>query len=60
MYYVIDFYEGIELIGTYKTLAAAKRACIQQMTDTDGECATDYFFTENKDDMEHLKNWGLI
>lgn len=60
MYFVIDFYEGLDVIGQFTTLSAAKQACNQRIEETDGECNVDFFITENEDDRYYLKKWGLI
>lgn len=60
MYFVIDLYEGFELIGTYDTYSEAKRAALQRVEDTDGECMVDWYSTRRKDDCKRLKEWGLI
>ena len=37
-FWVVDYYEGYEIIGTTNDLAEAKKMMNERIDDTDGEC----------------------
>ena len=47
-YYVVDLYEGGEIIGTFDTAEEAKKRIRERIRETDGECFCRIFEEENK------------
>lgn len=59
-YFVIDVYEGIEVIGTTDDLDTALDMERERENDTDGECAVWIFDTTLEKDINILKVWEII
>lgn len=59
-YFVIDVYEGIEVIGTTDNLEIALDMECERINDTDGECAVWIFDTTLDKDINILKVWEII
>lgn len=63
MYYVVDYYENIEVVCMTKKLGTAIQASKERYEDTDGECDVSILCSFNEDDMykiNYLYNNGLI
>lgn len=59
-YYVIDVYEGIEVIGATDNLEIALDIESERVNDTDGECAVWIFDTTLERNINKLKKWRII
>lgn len=60
MYFVIDLYEWLEVVGVFDYLAEAEKAAKQRIEDTDGECHVDIYSTAKHFERKCLERWGLI
>lgn len=62
-YAVVDFYEDVtgEMLGRYKTLREAKKACSDFTYETDGECSLVIYKREKINDRKskwiHYQEW---
>lgn len=60
MLFLIDLYEGVEIVAVAETKKEIRKAYNDRMDDTDCECDLMIFDTNYEPERKVLVDWGLI